>query len=289
MWWTNSTFNYPNPSLRFSEGVCVQKYLGGDINLLQFEPSDLTIDEENGLLLVASLSEIVGIPDGMSTAEVDAKILYQAQNQTFDFEAIEIIDGVLYAVSEGSKESDIVVFGKELDGRLVPTSIYHADTPNTEGMAYISSPNWFVQPSLVLAGLSNSDKLRMSAYDFPLPNSTLENPVTLQAFRLNEKIFSTTLLDQKVAAMQYFEGLLYLLFDNAAVIRAFDSSGNIVQETNLPIAVEGFEKQWEGMEFQRKDGNLILHLALDSPAQVWSLLLEENQGGAGWKLPSCAA
>jgi hypothetical protein len=288
MWWTNSTFNHPNPSLTFSEGVCVQKYLGGDINLLQFEPSDLTIDEENGLLLVASLSQIIGIPDGMSTAEVDAKIVYRAQNQTFDFEAIEMIDGVLFAVSEGSKASDIVAFGKELDGHLVPTSMYHADTKNTEGMAYIPNENWLARPSLVLAGLTDGLNLRMDAYDYPLPNSTLENPVTLSPFRLNEKIFATTLLEQKVAAMQYFEGLLYLLFDNATVIRAFDSKGNLVQETNLPIAVEGFEKQWEGMEFQRKNGNLILHLALDSPPQVWSLLLEENQGGAGWKLPLCA-
>ena len=88
--------------------------------------------------------------------------------------------------------------------------------------------------------------------------------------------------------MQYFDGLLYLLFDNAQVIRAFDDVGNLVHEIKLPIAVEGYEKQWEGMRLQRKNGDLILHLALDSPPQVWSLKLTEKEGGL-WELPSCAS
>ena len=73
------------------------------------------------------------------------------------------------------------------------------------------------------------------------------------------------------------------------MIRSFDSNGNIVQEIKLPIAVEGFEKQWEGMRLQRKDGELLLHLALDSPPQVWSLKVTEKEGLGHWKLPSCAS
>jgi len=273
----------------------VKRHLGGDINLLQFEPSDLTIDEKKGLLLVASLNEIIAIPDGLSTSKEDAKILYRSQNGENDFEAIEIIDEVVYAVSEASQinnMSDVIVFGAEAEGRLVPTSRYNTNTPMVEGMAYISSPNWFPQPRLVLAGLASDHSLRMNTYDFPLPgNSPVENPITLTSTGLNHNIFSRDLglsSRQKVAAMQYFDGLLYLLFDNAMLIRAFDSDGNMIQETKLPVAVEGFEKQWEGMELQRKDGDLILHLALDSPPQVWSLKLESVQGGAGWKLPPCA-
>ena len=184
-------------------------------------------------------------------------------------------------------------------GRLVPTSRYkyNTNTPLVEGMAYIPSPNCFARPTLVLAGLASDYSLRMNTYDFPLPgNSPVENPITLTSTGLNHNIFSRELGSrdsglssrQKVAAMQYFDGLLYLLFDNAMLIRAFDSDGNMIQETKLPVAVEGFEKQWEGMELQRKDGDLILHLALDSPPQVWSLKLESVQGGAGWKLPPCA-
>lgn len=269
----------------------MKRYLGG-VDLLQFEPSDLTIDEKNGLLLVASVNEIVAIPDGLSTSMEDAKILYQSPDGEEDFEAIEIIDEVVYAISEQtSKTSDIVVFGAVAEGRLVPTSRYNTNSPQVEGMAYIPSSNWFAQPSLVLAGLQSDSILSMHTYDFPLPtNSPVENPITLTWTALNSKIFSRNLrlTEPKVSAMQYFDGLLYLLFDNAILIRAFDSNGNMVQETMLPVAVEGFEKQWEGMELQRKDGDLILHLALDSPPQVWSLKLESAQGGAGWRLPSCA-
>jgi len=131
-----------------------------------------------------------------------------------------------------------------------------------EGMAYISSPNWFPQPRLVLAGLASDYSLRMNTYDFPLPgNSPVENPITLRSTGLNHNIFSRGLGSrdsglssrQKVAAMQYFDGLLYLLFDNAMLIRVFDSDGNMIQETKLPVAVEGFEKQWEGMELAPKE------------------------------------
>ena len=153
IWWTNTNFDFPQPTLTQQEGVCVKRHLGGDINLLQlqFEPSDLTIDEKKGLLLVASLNEIIAIPDGLSTSKEDAKILYRSQNGENDFEAIEIIDGVVYAVSEASQinnRSDVVVFGAEAEGRLVPTSRYNTNTPLVEGMAYISSPNWFPQPRL---------------------------------------------------------------------------------------------------------------------------------------------
>ena len=292
IWWTNSSFNHPNPALVQQEGVCVKRHLGGDINLLEFEPSDLTIDKTNDLLLVASPNEIIAIPDGMSTSMEDAKILYQSESGEEDFEAIEIIDEILYAVSEASEMnnmSDIVEFGAGPEGRLVQTSRWKTGTPRVEGMALVPAP-WFARPRLLLAGLSGSSNLRMHSYDFPLGDSSVENPITLAPTRLNSDLFSRNLSRQKVAAMQYFEGLLFLLFDNAQLIRAFDFNGNLVQEMRLPVAVEGFERQWEGMELQRKDGQLILHLALDSPPQVWSLLLEENvQGRVGWKLPSCAS
>jgi len=97
IWWTNTNFDFPQPTLTQQAGVCVKRHLGGDINLLQFGPSDLTIDERKGLLLLASLNEIIAIPDGLSTSKEDAKILYRSQNGENDFEAIEIIDEVVYA------------------------------------------------------------------------------------------------------------------------------------------------------------------------------------------------
>eukprot|EP01083_Nonionella_stella_P010862 30894_1 len=167
-------------------------------------------------------------------------------------------------------------------------------------MAYISTPNWFSneKPRLVVAGVESGgsdhlgntlNDLIMDSFQLPLPESSLEDPQPAPSIKINDKIFGGTLLDAKVSAMQYFDGLLYLLFDNAQLIRSFDSHGNMVQEIKLPIAVEGFEKQWEGMRLQRKDGELLLHLALDSPPQVWSLKLTEKEGIGHWELPSCAS
>ncbi len=270
----------------------MKRHLGG-INLLEFEPSDLELDEKNGLLLVASPNEIVAIPDWMSTSTEDAKPLYRSPNGVVnDFEAIEFIDEVLYAVSEGSVCSTIVEFGEDVEeGKLYETNRWCAVTPEVEGMAYIPTKSWFPEPRLVLAGRTDST-LVMDSYSWPLPgNSSVETPVTIQSNSLNSDLFRVNLDRQKVAAAQYFEGYLYLLFDNAQLIRAFDSNGNIVKEWKLPVSVEGSERQWEGMQFQRKGAELVLHLALDTPAQVWSLLLDggNEQGDTGWSLPSCAS
>ena len=58
-------------------------------------------------------------------------------------------------------------------------------------------------------------------------------------------------MDSKIVDMQYFEHVLYFLFDNAEVIFAFDlSSGTLLKEWKLPV-VPGFEKQWEGINLER--------------------------------------
>jgi hypothetical protein len=41
MWWTNKGTESLNPPLTHKDGVCVQRYLGGNISLLAFEPSDI--------------------------------------------------------------------------------------------------------------------------------------------------------------------------------------------------------------------------------------------------------
>jgi len=113
---------------------------------------------------------------------------------------------------------------------------------------YISDPKWFPRKTLLVAGdarflgsnslaiLSSDEQLLLSGYGTPLPeNETFVNPYT----RVNEGIFTNGLLQTKVAAMQHFDNLLYMLFDNAQVIRAFDSSGALLNEWALPVAVVG--------------------------------------------------
>jgi hypothetical protein len=132
----------------------------------------------------------------------------------------------------------------------------------------------------------------MDSYSWPLPgNSSVETPAAIQPNALNAHLFSVNLSRQKVSAAQYFEGYLYLLFDKSKLIRAFDSNGNLVKEWKLPVAVDGFEREWEGMQLQRKGDELVLHLSLDTPAQVWSLLLNGGsvEGDTDWSFPSCAS
>ena len=288
--------------------------------MIEFEPSDVVVDEQRGELLVASNNEIVALPDGIphnqEENDVDVKLLYRFPDGGEDLEALELIGDKIFAVSERNKKSHLILLQREPDdGTLAPTTRYSIPTPATEGIAHVTSSNWFSdkKPRLVTAGVTSSkgiNSLHMDSFTVPSPteegiwfgqqglevessfddpnNSSEVTPNSLTPIKLNDKIFSGTLSDGKVSAMTYFDGLLYLLFDNAQVIRSFDSLGNLVQETKLPVAVEGYEKQWEGMNLQRKDGELILHLALDSPPQVWSIKLTEKAAG-GWELPSCAS
>jgi len=41
MWWTNKGMESSNPPLTHKDGVCVQRYLGGDISMVTFQPSDI--------------------------------------------------------------------------------------------------------------------------------------------------------------------------------------------------------------------------------------------------------
>ena len=94
------------------------------------------------------------------------------------------------------------------------------------------------------------------------------------------------------------------------------SSGEMLQEILLPIATVGSHLEWEGMRLERvpeasvagglrgsepaltiisegrnsaSDGatTLVLHLALDTPGQIWTIRLNELADGK-WKLPRCA-
>ena len=98
--------------------------------------------------------------------------------------------------------------------------------------------------------------------------------------------------DTKVGEMQFFNGNLYMLFDNSQVIRAFAPNGIMLNEWVLPVSVAEFDKQWEGMYLDQNGDELYLHLSLDSPPEVWSIKLggvtTPNSETAQWSLPRCA-
>ena len=104
-------------------------------------------------------------------------------------------------------------------------------------MAYTSDPNWFSTPRLMIAGdwrdnLNTQDRLDLYGYEVPLP---VPPPKRLPEKHVNSNLFNQNVKDSKIAGMQFFGDLLYVLYNNAALIRAFDSAGNAINEWRLPI------------------------------------------------------
>lgn len=121
--------------------------------------------------------------------------------------------------------------------------------------------------------------------------------------------------------MQIFEGILYVLYDNALIIRGFDlTSGVIVSDIKLPrvgYSDGKFDKQWEGMFMERvTDGSstglstgisvtsglrgtaasssssagqdqIMMHLTLDSPPEIWTFAMN-HVNDKELSFPECA-
>jgi hypothetical protein len=163
--------------------------------------------------------------------------------------------------------------------------------------------------------------------------------VVRSGHRLNAKLLNQGLLDSKIGSLYYFEGILYILYDNAQIVRGWHlESSELVLEWLLPVIpvsssssattmratassppssssssfrtsansnTNSFDKQWEGLALERRDSDqqLVLYLTLDSPPQVRTIQLIEEQedhtvapvgGGVRARrsypsLPACAA
>lgn len=132
---------------------------------------------------------------------------------------------------------------------------------------------------------------------------------------LNNHVLKAGLNELKISSMSYFEGIAYVLHDNEMMLRAWDlDEGDLLAEMPLPRVEGGFSKEWEGVALERREvtegqaesllfdrGNLrgsesalhsesqlILHLALDTPAQVWSMVVKQGDRRGELILPSCA-
>jgi len=293
---------------------CVKRSLAG-VPVMEMQPSGALVDEKEGLLLVPSLTHIVGFQDGLPTQDQNARIV--ATINGANMEALEHVGNYIYALSEDTdKKSEIIalewvdfsvdgVFGGKSSRRLQESHRWKIALPGAEGMALVPEGQLGEgsAATLLVAGLLTEttknglvEVLSIDAYD----QDSLDFSQTKldQTSKINKKLLAKGLRDEKVGSMQFFEGRLYVLFDNARVIRVFDpKTGAVVQEIMLPIAEAGAEEEWEGMRLQRinaaggglrgaSESSVVLHLSLDTPAQVWSLLLDNEDGH--WILPKCA-
>jgi len=299
--------NIMSPSVQ-----CVKRSLNG-VPVMEMQPSGALVDEKEGVLLVPSLNHIVAF-DGLPTADKNARIV--ATINGANMEALEHVGKYIYALSEDTdKKSEIIalewvdfsadsVFDGKSSRRLQESHRWKISLPAAEGMALVPEGQLGEgsATTLLVAGLLTEttknglvEVLSIDAYD----QDSLDFSQTKldQTSKINKKLVARGLLEEKVGSMQFFEGRLYVLFDNARVIRVFDpKTGVVVQEIMLPIAEVGAEEEWEGMRLQRINGatglrgasesSVVLHLALDTPAQVWSLQLDNKEGQ--WILPKCA-
>ena len=145
--------------------------------------------------------------------------------------------------------------------------------------------------------------------------TSLSNPILFGKKPLNRNLLVEGLLYPNIAAMQYFEDRLYVLHNRERLVRVWDiHEGTLSSEWMLPSVGRRFNTKWVGMFLERtgddsggssensssrllrglKDGgggsSLTLHLALDTPGQVWSLKVKEDVTKKGKiVLPGCAA
>lgn len=162
-------------------------------------------------------------------------------------------------------------------------------------MAYL--PDFGSGPKLLISEETIAGASNVFVYDIPT-NATADDDkeTILPLYQLNAGIFSSGLLNAtKIAAMTYFEDVLYLLHDNARVIRGWDMvTATMVSEWITPRVGGEFDKQWEGIAFQRNesDSSLIIHMTLDTPPQIWSFAMHETIDTASGKValsfPACA-
>jgi hypothetical protein len=221
-------FPYPHAPLRAEPGVCVKRNLGlgknGAFSTLQFEPSSIRIDHEKNLMIVSSLDAIVAYPSDFpiddATINAPMQVLYQFPVGSEDLEGMAIINGIIYAISEGKKDStgkdqsDIIALKWSSSGEniLEETNRWRIDSGMVEGVAFISDREWFSSPTLIVSTdertLDPRDRLSLDAFDFPLPASGT-SPTERH---LNNKFFVKRLVDSKVGEMQFFKGNYSLIY-----------------------------------------------------------------------------
>jgi uncharacterized membrane protein YidH (DUF202 family) len=365
-------------TLQQQSGFCAQHSATG-LSSLEYEPSDILVDTSRNMLLVPSLATIraYDLPSATLVRDdpVVSKILVEVPGA--NLEGLTMVEDRVFALSESvindGGPSQLIELGWTTSSSGTSTlqvlQQWTIPTPQAEGIAYVPGGNGGVGKLYIAGDLSRSQQnfppnQRGSLDLYDLPPRVLNNSATppsdsmsLRPTSVNAKTLNQGLLDSKIGSLQFFEGMLYVLHDNAIVVRVWDiQAGELKAEWPLPFVGGGFDKQWEGMWLERwplsvperKTRNLrgnaatrlldeedidddevtqtettpdqesavqvepalneepindvldtnpervggstlILHLALDTPPQVWSFAVEEGSSPGIIQFPDCAA
>ena len=252
------------------------------VSMLEYQPSDVLVQDDR--LLVPSL-ESIRAHDSTGILKTLATI------PGADLEGLTSAYGKIYAISEvNSIISELLALDWTSDDLLEVVGRWEISTPRAEGIAFIPGTDKFYIAGDLVSGVDNfAERGVIDVYEVPNELSAS----SLKGNRLNSRMINGNLADSKISALQYFEGVLYVLHDNAKVVRAWDVlGGELLSEWKVPQ----YSKQWEGMALERREpqlrggsgGQLFLHLTLDSPPQTWSLAVQEGRQRGEIVLPSCA-
>lgn len=88
-------------------GCCVEHGFKG-ISLLEYQPSDVVVDELKNLLIIPSQSKITSIPLEINDTPPDVKVLVEVPG--VDMESVALVNGRLFALSEDKDMSILLAF-----------------------------------------------------------------------------------------------------------------------------------------------------------------------------------
>jgi hypothetical protein len=298
----------PQAVLSSQSGMCYQHSNNG-ISQMLYQPSDVAIDHKRNMLLVPSLDRIVGHPTSTKSNKEDVGVVTLAKIPNEDMEGLVIAGDRIFALSENedSDKSHLIELEWQNE-RLEFRQRWEMMTAatQTEAIAYVPDDEGNYRLFITANG-------RVNIYDMPdaLVTEAIDEDSTATTLQRQGAIGTHLLLDGlqdgKISGMYYFEEVLYVLHDNDCVIRAWDmDAAKLLAEITLPQVGGSFNKQWEGFAIERNDGSqtlssglrgggssssspLVVHMALDTPAQVWSFAVEEGSERGSFVFPSCAA
>jgi len=319
-----------------------------NVNPMYFQASDLFLDSDRDVLLIPAGSTIFAMDKSPGKLGEGRKTVANVAGS--DFEAITYApNGRVFALRENKysdkDSSELIEFewnnsvDNEFGEVLEVVQSWKIGKKGADGIAWIPSNTsngqnqqdgegylYVATDDFNSAEDDSGDRGEVHVYKMPPRIGTGNNNSNdLQLIQsMNRKLINFGLQDSKIGTIQYFEGLLYVLHDNAKVVRAWDIlSGEMKFEFDLPLMHGGLNKKLEGMFLERStessssgdggvintwtgglrakhypsDSSLILHLALDTPAQVWSIAVTQQYDNDDKKngkiskivLPSCAS
>jgi hypothetical protein len=273
-------------------GHCYQQPLFG-INALTYTPNDAIVDMARDSLVVASTTEIL-----MHSFEAgDATHLVHAHNA--ELGGLTAVGNRIFALSGGPRETELHAFDWTTEGRLEHKGRWVVDevAGDVDGLTFVPDNTENGEGHLFMT-------INGSMFSYEVPK--LEDISLARVERINMKLIGQGLGPNegvKIASMQYFEGVTYLLHSKRNVLHAWDmETGEFLSEIPLPTPNNAdLPTEWKAFTIERRSNDvaslrgsqssseLLIHLTLDAPPQIWSFAIKDEESSRGaFSFPKCA-